>query len=164
MVKNMYESKFTAWSAWENRDDLLGINFPGIYVIRISSKNISGRKFSWHKEIVYVGMTNAVSGLKGRLRAFDNTINGKRGHGGADRFRYKHQNYNALVKKLFVSVAPFKGDVTSNLPEDLIVMGNVAKFEYQCFAQYAEKYGELPEFNNKKESKKYSLTYGRESH
>jgi hypothetical protein len=43
-------------------------------------------------------------------------------------------------------------------------MGNVAKFEYQCFSQYVEKYGELPEFNNKKEAKKYSLTYGREKH
>lgn len=160
----MYESKFTEWSAWGNRDDLKDIKCPGIYVIRISIKNIHGRKFTWHKEIVYVGMTNGITGLKGRLKAFDNTINGKRGHGGADRFRYKHQNYNSLVKKLFVSIAPFPGDVTSNLPKDLLVMGNVAKFEYQCFAQYVEKYGVLPEFNNKKESKKYSLTYGKQNH
>lgn len=160
----MYESKFTKWSAWVNRDDLQGISYPGVYAIRISSKNISGRNFSWHREIVYVGMTNGVSGLKGRLKAFDNTINGKKGHGGADRFRYKHQNYKTLVKKLFVSVAPFKGDVTSNLPKDLLLMGDVAKFEYQCFAQYVEKYGGLPEFNDKKEAMKFSLTYGKKNH
>ena len=160
----MYEDKFTAWSTWERRDELKGIKLPGVYAIRISSKSIAGRKFSWHKEIVYVGMTNSVSGLKGRLRAFDNTIKGRRGHGGADRFRFKHNNYNILVKKLYVAVAPFNADITSNMPEDLLIMGDVAKFEYQCFAQYVYKYGELPEFNNKKESKKYSLTYGRNKH
>lgn len=106
-------------------------------------------------------MTNAKSGLKGRLKAFNNTILGKRGHGGADRFRYKHQNYEKLVKKLFVSVAPFKANVTTNNPKDLLVMGDVAKFEYQCFAQYVDSYDDLPEFNNKKLSQKYSRTYGR---
>lgn len=40
-------------------------------------------------------------------------------------------------------------------------MGDVAKFEYQCFAHHVEIYGQLPEFNNKKEAPKYSLTYGR---
>jgi len=157
----MYEDKFTAWSSWQNRNELKNIHYPGVYAIRISLRNITNRKFSWHKEIVYIGMTNGISGLKGRLKAFDNTIKGKRGHGGADRFRYKHQSYARLIKKLYVSVAPFKANVTSITPIDLIVMGNVAKFEYQCFAQYVNKYSDLPEFNNKKLSKKYSLTYGR---
>ena len=164
VVKSMYEAKFTKWSTWERRDELKGIKLPGVYAIRISNKNINGRKFSWHKEIVYIGMTNGISGLKGRLKAFDNTIKGKCGHGGADRFKYKYQKYNTLVKKLYVAVAPFKADVTSNTPKDLLAMGDVAKFEYQCFAQYVVKYGELPEFNNKKESKKYSFTYGRNNH
>lgn len=109
-------------------------------------------------------MTNGASGLQGRLKAFDNTIHGKRGHGGADRFRYKHKTYSKLIKKLFVAGAPFKANVTSNKPKDLIAMGNVAKFEYQCFAQYVENYNKLPEFNDKKLSKKYSLTYGKKSH
>lgn len=160
----MYEAKFSQWIPWEQREELSNIQFPGVYAIRISQQDISGRKFSWHKEIAYIGMTNGVSGLKGRLKAFDNTIRGKRGHGGADRFRYKHQNYNTLIENLYVSVAHFKADVTSNLPEDLLVMGKVALFEYQCFAEYVNKHGDLPEFNNKKESKKYSLTYGRNSH
>ena len=160
----MYEAKFSKWVPWERRDELKNIHFPGVYIIRISKRNISGRAFSWHKEIAYIGMTNGVSGLKGRLKAFDNTIRGKRGHGGADRFRYKHQNYSELTEMLFVSVASFKADVASNLPKDLLVMGNVAKFEYQCFAEYVNTHGELPEFNNKKEPKKYSLTYGRNNH
>jgi len=66
-----------------------------------------------------------------------------------------------LVKKLYVSVAPFIADVKSIKPKDLISMGKVTMFEYQCFAEYAGQFKELPEFNNKKLSKKYSLTYGR---
>ncbi len=160
----MYEKKFSAWSEWRHREELKGINYPGVYAIRISQNNIANRKFSWHKEIVYIGMTNGISGLKGRLKAFDNTIIGKRGHGGADRFRYKYKNYKTLINKLFVSVALFRADVTTNNPKDLIIMGSVAKFEYQCFARYVELYGALPEFNDKKLSKKYSLTYGRKNH
>jgi len=106
-------------------------------------------------------MTNASKGLKGRLKQFDNTIIGKKGHGGADRVRYKHKDYKKLIKCLYVAVASFNADVTSNQPKDLKTMGDVAKFEYQCFAHFVETFGQLPEFNDKKEAPKYSLTYGR---
>jgi hypothetical protein len=33
-------------------------------------------------------------------------------------------------------------------------MGEVAKYEYECFALFAEKFGHLPEFNDKKRSPK----------
>jgi len=102
----MYENKFSKWARWQDRNSLKNINYPGVYAIRISISNIENRKFSWHKEIVYFGMTNSISGLKGRLKAFDNTIKGKRGHGGADRFRYKHKIYSKMVKKwLFVKMS-----------------------------------------------------------
>ena len=65
------------------------------------------------------------------------------------------------MKRLYVAVAPFKCNVVSNLPKDLRKMGQVVKFEYLCLAAYVEKFGVLPEFNNKKESPKYSLTLGR---
>ena len=42
-------------------------------------------------------------------------------------------------------------------------MGEVAKFEYDCFAHYSEVFGSLPEFNNKATSPKYSKTFGRGS-
>ncbi|ODS29934.1 MAG: hypothetical protein SCARUB_04960 [Candidatus Scalindua rubra] len=157
----MFEERFSKWLKWENRDSATGIRYPGIYVCSVSSQDISGNKFSWIPEIIYIGMTNSVSGLKGRLKQFDNTIIGKTGHGGADRVRYKHQDYEELVDKLFVAVAPFECDVKSNQPDDLRIMGEVAKFEYDCFAHFVHLFGELPEFNNKKQSPKYSLTIGR---
>ncbi len=157
----MYENKFSPWRPWPRRDEASGAEFPGVYALAYSAQNIGGKPFSWRKEIIYVGMTNSVSGLKGRLKQFDNTIVGKTGHGGADRVRYKYRNYGNLVKRLYVSVAPFKCEPESNKPKDLKTMGEVAKFEYLCFAHFVEKYGALPEFNNKKESPKYSLTAGR---
>lgn len=105
-------------------------------------------------------MTNAVSGLKGRLKQFDNTISGKIGHGGADRVRFKYRNYKKLAQNLYVAVAPFKCDVASNEPRGLRRMGEVAKFEYLCFAEFVKRFGKLPEFNNKKSSPKYSKTVG----
>ena len=38
-------------------------------------------------------------------------------------------------------------------------MGEVAKLEYDCFAEYVEKFGNLPEFNDKSKSPKYSLRH-----
>ncbi len=63
--------------------------------------------FVQHESTSFLGMTNAASGLKGRLRKFDNTISGKRGHGGADRVRFKHRDYDKLVENRYVAVAPF---------------------------------------------------------
>jgi len=154
----MTEHKFTKWTKWRNRNSLTGLKYPGIYCIAISEFDLSEQNFKWIPEIKYVGMTNSQAGLKGRLKQFDNTIIGKTGHGGADRFRYKYQNYQNLVDRLFVSVCSFQFDVKSNTSKDLRIMGEVAKFEYDCFAIYVEKFVNLPEFNDKSKSPKYSLT------
>jgi len=157
----MYEDRFTKWAKWENRNSLNGIEYPGIYIVAIAHRNLEQIQFNWLPDIIYIGMTNSISGLKGRLKQFDNTISGKTGHGGADRVLFKHQDYAILVSQLYVSVSPFECNVKSNKPNDLRVMGQVAKFEYDCFAHFVEKHGDLPEFNNKKQSPKYSLTIGR---
>lgn len=152
----MMERKFVKWIKWENRNHLTGIKYPGIYCIAISESDLSGHDFSWIREIKYIGMTNSQAGLKGRLKQFDDTIHGKTGHGGADRFRYKYRDYKNLVDKLFVSVCPFICDVKLNTPENLRIMGEVAKFEYECFATYIENFSYLPEFNDKEKSPKFS--------
>jgi len=155
----MTDKDFSQWTKWEDRNSLNGIKYPGIYCIAISETDLSEQDFEWISKIAYVGMTNSIAGLKGRLKQFDNTIIGKSGHGGADRFRFKYENYPDLVDKLYVSVCLFECDVKSNAPKDLRIMGEVAKFEYDCFAEYVEKFRKLPEFNDKKKSLKYSLTH-----
>lgn len=144
-------SNFSNWQLWQNRPR---IRYPGVYALAISSNNLSNRPFRLRKEIVYFGMTNSGGGLWSRLKQFDNTIIGKIGHGGAERFLCKYKNYEKLIKNLYVSVNFLKCDTNSNRPADLFKMGKVAKFEYTCFAEYVKKFGTLPEFNDKKRSPK----------
>ena len=159
----MYEEQFSDWKKWDKKNDADGIKYPEIYICIISSEDCSEKKFSWLEQIVYIGMTNSIARLKGRLKQFDNTIVRKTGHGGADWVRYKHQNYNKLVENLYVAVAPLQCNVKSNQPKDLRIMGEVCKFEYDCFAHFVEKFDKLTKFNNKKKSKKYSLEIGRKT-
>lgn len=156
------ESKFSAWHRWSDRSQLPYLKFPGVYILAVSTKLLHGRAFSWLPEIMYVGMTNSIPGLVGRLRQFEETVRATRcSHGGADRVRYRYRSFPRLAKKLFLAVAAINCDVTANTPTSLRAMGRVTKLEYDCLAQYVAKHGRLPEFNDKARSKKYSLTVGR---
>lgn len=100
----MHPKTFSKWTKWKDRNTLNGIQFPGVYCIAVSETDLSGQNFEWIDKIVYFGMTNSKTGLKGRLQQFDNTISGKTGHGGADRMRLKYENYDDISEKLYVSV------------------------------------------------------------
>jgi hypothetical protein len=150
---------FSEWSKWSNRNGLDRLHFPGVYAIALSDSDIAETAFSWRREVIYVGMTNAKGGLKSRLQQFDNTIEGGYGHGGGNRVRFKYPDYDTLAPKLYVSVHPHECNVKWNLPVKLRIMGDVAKHEYECLALFAETcYTEtcyrLPEFNDKKRSPK----------
>ena len=148
------EEEFSKWAKWLERDQLSRLKWPGVYVLAISGRDISGEVFEWFEDITYIGMTNAQGGLKGRLQQFDRTIGGKEGHGGACRFCHKHGDYKVLVRKLYVCVKPIECDVKSGLAKDFRRMGEVAKLEYDCFAEYVQRFGGLPEFNDKMRSPK----------
>jgi hypothetical protein len=152
-IAYMFELAFSVWSMWEDRNLFLDrLEYPGIYAIAVSDQSLHGKPFDMIKEIRYFGMTNSVAGLKGRLNQFNNSLRDKKGggHGGAQRFRYDHRDGDALARVLFVSVMPFECNVLSTAPNDLLVMGEVANAEFVAFAKYVEKYGQLPQYNNKK--------------
>ena len=134
---------------WSERDALDCLDLPGVYAIARSRRNIAGHPFSYRRQIIYFGMTNSRGGLRARLRQFDNTIKGKRGHSGGRRTREKHPDYLKLAPRLYVSVCPYECEVASRRPRDLRVMGEVAKREYDCFARFVRRFGRLPEFNDK---------------
>ncbi len=150
----MPQKRFTKWFKWKERNSIDKCKQPGVYAIAISKIRVSGKVFKWDKKIVYFGMTNSKGGILARINQFDRTIQGKDGHGGAYRVINKYSNYKTLVPKLYVSICPFDCDVTSNKPKDLNTMGEVAKFEYVCFAKYVHKFKRLPEFNDKERSPK----------
>lgn len=127
-----------------------------MYIIAVSKKNLDNKKFSWIKNIIYIGMTNSKGGLKQRLRQFENTILCKHiQHGGADRVRFDYNN----TKDFYVSVLFFKCNNFKKKEdlsyEDYIQLGLVACFEYICFAEFKKRFGELPKYNQSS-SKKYS--------
>ena len=155
----MSSLQFSKWHPWGSREGLGDVlNFPGIYALAISNSALAGEKFSLIAEISYFGMTNSIAGLRGRLKQFDNTINGKTGHGGAERFMsdYKDKVEKTLVPNLYVAIWPFECDVKSNLPHDLLIMGEVAKAEFVCFAEYSKKFTKLSKYNDKSASPKQS--------
>lgn len=145
---------FSKWASWAARGELPDLQYPGVYVLAISDVALAGQPFEWIKRIAYVGMSNAQGGLGSRLKQFSDTIFGKTGHGGAERFRHKHADPDTLVQQLYVSVRVIACDVRSNLPDDLRKMGEVAQLEYRCLAEYRERFGMLPEFNDRKRSPK----------
>lgn len=157
----MHERRFSHWARWSVRDQLADLSEPGVYVIAMSSSPLSGAGFSWSPRIIYIGMTNAKAGLKSRLRQFDATMVGTLRHGGADRVRYKYRDYANFARRCWIAVAAFPCDPTSNRPADLRVMGEVARFEYECLAHFVERFGQLPKFNDKSGSPKFSHTIGR---
>lgn len=158
-LKKPLQRKFSKWVRWVNRnEDLDGLKYPGVYSLLISSKDISGEPFSYTKNIVYFGMTNSKGGLRARLQQFENTISGKTGHGGAMRFRAKYPDRAKLVSKLFVAVSYTPCEVWKT-PEDLLLMGDVARQEFECQAEYMRLYNNrLPRFNDKKRSPKEKIT------
>jgi hypothetical protein len=157
----MIERRFSKWHPWSQREDLPRTGCPGVYAIARSREKLTGEAFALREDIIYFGMTNAISGLRGRLQQFDNTISGKRlEHGGADRVRHGYRSYARLAPQLYVSIARFACDPTSNLPTDLRKMGTIARFEYLCFAEFAERFDRLPRFNDKANAPKYSKGVG----
>lgn len=147
---------FSKWYRWKNRLEISNLYLPGVYALSISEENLESSKFNLHENICYFGVTISVSGLKGRLKQFDNAI--KNGiwniHGGAERLRFKYNNYDELIPKLFVSVRSFDCNVRSNDPNTLLIKGKIVEFEYVCFAEYVKNFGKLPEFNDLKRSLK----------
>jgi len=154
---------FGVWKTWKVQYSSEKLNYPGVYAIAKSGDNLYDMPFTFIRDIIYFGMTNSKGGIQSRLHQFDNSLQTPQrtpGHGGADRMKYKYPDYEAAVSHLFVSVLPIACDVTSCDPVVLRKMGYVASLEYECFAQYCEKFGHLPEFNDRKQSpRKYSLTH-----
>lgn len=142
---------FSKWFSWENRNEIDHIKSPGIYCLAISKDSLENTSHKWIPEVCYVGKSN---NIKKRLYAFDRTISGNGGHGGASRFLYKYRNYNSLVKKLFVCIDAFDFDPDELSYNSLRGKGNIVQHEYHCMASYFAKYRRLPEFNDETGSPK----------
>jgi hypothetical protein len=157
-----FRLQFSSWKKWKDRNSFGEcLKYPGVYSLAISEHDLTGNDFSLISEIVYIGMTNSMGGLKSRLQQFDNTLHKKQGHGGAQRVisNYPDYDYETLFSRLFVSILPIECNVNpaTYTPGDLRKMGLVADLEYECFARYLEEYHKLPIYNDKKKSPKTKM-------
>jgi hypothetical protein len=150
--------RFESWQRWTDRAGRPSCAFPGVYAISISEKNLADTEFSVLESIIYFGMTNVE--LRWRLENFHKTATLTRcEHGGAERFVYKHQDFNKVSNQLFVAQWPFEAPPKPSRAETLRLKGRVLQAEYECFAAYVEAFGDrLPEFN-RPDSPKYAGKY-----
>ena len=79
--------RVSKWCAWTERQNIPGINDPGVYAIARRVKR-GARPDLCSKRIIYVGYTEQT--LRGRLNAFDRASEGRRGHAGGSSFFGKH--------------------------------------------------------------------------
>jgi hypothetical protein len=70
----MADEDFDRWHHWSDRVKLRGLQHAGVYVLAVSGDDLQRKPFSWLPEVAYVGMTNSLAGLIGRLKQFDSTI------------------------------------------------------------------------------------------
>jgi len=119
---------------------------PGVYVISISSRALSGATVT--EELVhYVGMTVSVGGLRHRLRAFLRGSQGVVGHSGGYRLSSLRRRSHAIsFAAQPLDAETHKDDRTSN---DLRTMGHIACLEYYLLAHIKKCVGKEPQLNRK---------------
>ncbi|EJG1619291.1 hypothetical protein QX216_13505 [Vibrio parahaemolyticus] len=141
---------FSSWSYWTDRGSLENISYPGIYALAITSDDLTGQKMSFDN-IVYIGMSNSLSGIKGRLNQLNRSINGGRGHSGGNTIRDHLGEYSDWKNDLdlYVSICPIICDVKRRSIEDLKLMGAVSYMEYEAFSLFRSKNPALikPKYN-----------------
>lgn len=145
----------TNWYKWSDRRNIPDKDQPGVYFIAYSIRDISDKKFSLIKEIIYIGRTISKKGIHGRLSQFERAMKGSDGiHGGAERVRFKYKNPDKFFVNAYVYAYIFPIPENTELPDELRVTGNCLKHELDSMADYYQKFNLLPEFNDMHRSKK----------
>lgn len=145
------------WLTFPESIDLMeNGQFPGIYIFAYSEKKLEDREISID-DIFYVGMSNAVGGVKSRVNQFNSCIEGNaENHSGGKRFFNVFSNeipYSEFGgdKKLYFQFFTLPCDVRKRYrsASDLRRMGLIAKLEYEMLAFIKENTGNEPELNKK---------------
>ncbi len=129
--------------------------YPGVYLLAYSDKALEGKRINLN-DILYVGMSNSQSGVKGRLGQFLNSIEKGKGHVAGNRF-YKEQGKGTPFsrmknKKRFFMASisiPCRVKKAERTPADLRTMGEVLRLEYYVLAHIKEKLHCEPKWNKK---------------
>lgn len=141
------ELKFSKWYAWENRTRYPLVDYPGVYLISISSNSHLEGQEPRFEDVVYIGMTKSKNGLRGRWQQFFNAIKGREGHSGGKTVYRDKGHYSTWPDYLYVAAMGVKCDVINPTDHDYIRMGWVVYLECEAFAQYYQRVGGHPKYN-----------------
>lgn len=139
MDNNITKIKFSHWTPWKDRNDLINIKYPGIYILAKFKFDLSKKVDLKDESIIYIGET--CSSLKKRLRQFNRSaFQGARGHSGGISYREKYYDKG---EDLFISIYPVE-----NLHKDIRHL-YIRYFERKIILDYALKNGKQPILNKK---------------
>jgi hypothetical protein len=140
--------------------------YPGVYILAYSNKKLKDRKIKIN-DIFYVGMSNSIEGVNNRLKDFWSGIHNDDVHSAARRFfkdfakktpypKLKKRNgkeffVSFLTSQCIVRKKKRKGKENDLVRgyDDLIIMGEVAKFEYEVIAEVLKNTKKEPDLNKK---------------
>lgn len=129
----------------------------GVYVLAYSEKKLLGQKVS-PGAVIYVGVTNKLDGIQGRVRQFWNSIEGRPQHSGGNSFLSdcaEGQKYSARIsqddKRLYISYVTFDCERRKNFRtgDDLRTMGMVLGLELFVIAHIKDCTDKEPLLNRK---------------
>lgn len=139
----------------ENYKDIEDGNYPGIYLLAFTDKNLEGEIVK-PSEIFYIGMSNARKGLTSRVKQFLNGIEKNGSHSAGMRFYKENSKGIAFsecshLKKFYIVSSTFKCNVNklTRTPNDLRIMGDICKLEYHLLAHIKEVTNAEPKLNKK---------------
>jgi len=139
----------------ENYKDIEDGNYPGIYLLAFTDKNLDGEIVK-PSDIFYIGMSNARKGLTSRVKQFLNGIEKNGSHSAGMRFYKENSKGIAFsecshLSKFYIASSTFKCDVNklTRTPSDLRIMGDICKLEYHLLAHIKEVTNAEPKLNKK---------------
>ena len=158
LVGKLLSQRWTSFN--QGKPNVKNLQYPGVYLLAYSNKNLEGRRINVKKnEVFYVGMSNSLGGVGQRLKQFEYAIkNGKR-HAGGNTFFWdkkymggKPYDESKTRKKFFVATLSIECEVRKEdrKKKHLRKMGHVACLELYVMAHIKEETkGEEPELNKK---------------
>lgn len=147
----MPKLELSCWHVWDDRSSIANSNFPGVYVIAVTEKDLRHLPVQW-PDVAYIGMTQSSSGLINRWRQFDKAIRERAQHSGGNTIREMFGAYESWTQKLFAAAMGVEIDWLERTPEDTLKLGWVSYLEYEAFAEFRRHSGSgrrRPAFNKR---------------
>lgn len=144
--RRMDTLKFSRWTTWCERDQIVGRDCPGVYVLAKFAKKPPTNVNPRTDAVLYIGETCRQT-LTQRWGQFDRSaLEGKPGHSGGLTF---HETLlggdkRQRVSWLYVAALPITSDVAEPLRSALIRYE-----ERRLIWEFAKKFGRLPPCNTK---------------